>query len=583
MTRRLADVKVHALRCAAVARWKRAASLLLAWLASWPIAYVKAADSGTVELPPMLVEESVSSTPWLYVKVGGTEFLSRCSAATTRDLVEAWVTKLQLVRAMVPEEFLARMDVPAVFILYSQDLKQTVSAEIQRELQGGEDRSRPGVPVRENRVNIAPNMRLNDRDMHASIAYIDEALFEAAGVSVAPGHVRFLLNGRLPELPTWLMDGVERCYRGADFVIEPITLRPLVWNNHGESDALANDSSRPRALLPANELFAGDLARASESRHARRVETRASTQELFVRWAILSGGTTRETFWRFAARAAEVSVTEELFEEYFGFGFAELRDRLSDYLPKAAGETARIKTGKGPEVPEFEVERATPNEIARVRGEWERLAIGHVQRRLPQVREPYIAQARRTLRRAYDAGDRDPRLLATMGLCEIDAGNEAGAAQFLEPAAAGGVIRPRAYHELARLRFAELRRNTPETKLFSYTELAPVIDPLRRAVAQAPSLPEVFTLLAEAWARCEYDPNTDELEELRTGARLFARRPTVAYAIAAALARHGKTAEALVVLEAATSQPADEATRASITRLRTALTAGVADPATIRP
>jgi len=54
-------------------------------------------------------------------------------------------------------------------------------------------------------------------------------------------------------------------------------------------------------------------------------------------------------------------------------------------------------------LPDFEVERATSNEIARLRGEWERLAIGHVQRRLPRVREPYIAQARRTLRRAYDA------------------------------------------------------------------------------------------------------------------------------------------------------------------------------------
>ena len=145
-----------------------------------------------------------------------------------------------------------------------------------------------------------------------------------------------------------------------------------------------------------------------------------------------------------------------------------------------------------PPTPRFEVERATPNEIARVRVEWERLAIGHVQRRLPRVREPYIAQARRTLRRAYNAGDRDPRLLATMGLCEIDADNPGEARQYLEPAIAGGVVRPRAYYELARLRFAELRRGAPETKIFSFTELAPVIDPLRRAVTQATQLEEVL-------------------------------------------------------------------------------------------
>ena len=159
----------------------------------------------TVELPPMLVEESIASAPWLYVNAGGIEFLSRCSASTTRDLVEGWLTKMQLVRVLVPEEFLVRMDVPTVFVLYSQDLNQTVSAEIQRELQGGGDRTRNGDSPRGSGVNIAPSMRLSDRDMHASIAYIDESLFDASTMSVSPNHVRYLLDGRLPELPAWLI------------------------------------------------------------------------------------------------------------------------------------------------------------------------------------------------------------------------------------------------------------------------------------------------------------------------------------------------------------------------------------------
>ena len=297
--------------------------------------------------------------------------------------------------------------------------------------------------------------------------------------------------------------------------------------------------------------------------------------DLFFRWAIISGGPTREAFWKFAARAAAGPVNEEIFEASFGFDYAELRDRLSDYLPKAVAATPRINPAPLPPLPPIEVERATPNEIARLRGEWERLAIGHVQRRLPQVREPYIAQARRTLRRAFDAGDRDPRLLATMGLCEIDAGNEGGARQFLEPAIATGVVRPRAYHELARLRFADLRRGVPETKLFSFTELAPILEPLRRAVTQAPPLAEVFTLLAEAWARCELSPNAAEFRELETGARLFARRPNVGYPIALALVRHGKKTEAAAVLDAGAGHAADVDTRASITRLRAELAAGL--------
>lgn len=535
---------------------------------NWPASAAErpATTSAPVELPPMLVEESTSSVPWLYVNAGGTEFLSRCSPGTTRALVEGWLTKMELVRVLVPPEFLARMDVPSVFVLYAQDLTHTASVEIQRELQSGE-----GGATQSGGVNIAPSMRLTDRDMHASIAYIDESLFDAATMSVSPNHVRYLAQARVPELPSWLLDGLERLLRRADFVAEPITLRPLVWINQTESGAIASDPTHPRAVLPANELFAAETVRPAESRHPRRVATRASTRELFVRWAINAGGPTRDALWKLAAQAAGAPVTEAMFEASFGFDFSELRDRLSDYLPEAVRRASRIDPGRPPALPRIAVERATPNEIARVRGEWERLAIGHVQRRLPRVREPYIAQARRTLRRAYDAGDRDPRLLATMGLCEIDAGNEGDARAFLEPAVAGGVVRPRAYYELARLRFDELRRDAPETKSFTFTELAPVFEPLRRSLSQSPPLPEAFALLAQAWAHCEMVPNTAEFAELETGARLFARRPAVGYPTALALARHGRKTEAAAVLEACADYPMDENTWVGVARLRAEL------------
>lgn len=569
-----------------------AVSLAFVWHAASivpaPAAEAGAAMGAPVTLPPMMVEESTSSVPWLYVQAGDTEFLSRCSAGTTRQLVEAWLTGMQLVRVLVPEAFLARMEVPSVFVLYGQDAQQTVSAEIQRELQARGDRRRPGDFPSGARVDIALSMRLTDRDMHASIAYIDEAQFGAATLSVAPGHVRYLLEARVPKLPAWLVEGIERAYRGADVVLEPITLGPLIWHNRAESTALAADPARPRALLPAGELFALDPVRAAEYRHPRRVETRAAQQELLFRWAMVTGGATRDAFWTFAARAAEAPVTEEMFEACFGFGFSELRDRLSDYLPKTVAAMPRIRPGRLPPLPDFDVERATPGQVARVRGEWERLAIGYVRRRLPEVREPYIAQARRTLRRAYDAGDRDPRLLATLGLCEIDAGEEENARRYLEPAVAGGVQRPRAYFELARLRFADLRRNAPETKRYTFTELAPVITPLRQSLQQAPPLAEAAQLLGEAWARCEFSPNAAEFAELETNARLFTPQPKVTYALALALARHGRTAAAAAVIDASAPYPVDDDTRDALTRLRTGLAATLAPPAageppTVRP
>lgn len=537
------------------------ATLLIRSAVDTPAQPASTSTTQAVELPPILVEESISGVPWLYVGTGDLEFLSRCSFGVTRDLAEGWLRGMQLVRALVPDEFLLRMDVPTIFILYSQDIRQTLSAEIRRELQEAQGGA----------AAIAPSMRLADRDMHASIAYIDEALFNAETMSISPSHVHYLLRNRIPEPPGWLVDGVERTLRSIDHQEPPVTLLPLRWLDPQQGSALASDSSHPRALLPAAELFATGAAQASESRHPRRRATRLAQQELFYRWA-LSTPATREAFWKLAAHAAENPVTEDFFESVFGLDYSELRDRLSDYLPTAARRMQSIDLGKLPPLPEIKIERASPNQIARLRGEWERLAVNHVQRRLPGAREPYLDQARRTLRRAYDAGDRDPRLLATLGLCEVDAGNDAGAREFLDPATAAGVVRPRAYAEVARLRFAPLRERIAEGKSLSFAELAPVIGPLRQGVRQAPPLAETYMLLAEAWAACDLSPTAEEFAELENGARLFARYPEYALPLARAFARHEKRAEALHTLELSSREVADAATATGIARLRAELT-----------
>ncbi len=541
-----------------------------------PVArHAAAAEPETIQLPPMIVETSTEKVRWLYASGSGTEFLSRCSIATTRRYAEAWLKKMQLLRTLVPPAFLAQMDVPAVMVLYAQDLKEGVSPEIQRQLrevQADQNTGRrPGSPG-PTRVGYAPNLRLNDRDMHASFVYIDEARFEPKTLIVAPKYLRYLLERRVPLLPAWLIEGVDRTYVNADLVTAPITFPPFVWIHRWDSDALARDAQMPRALLPAVELFS-PLALSQESdRHPRRVEIMTSQVELFFRWAVDSGGPHRDALWKFAERAAVEPVTEEVFEACFGFGFSELRDRLSDYLPRAVRESPRTDPGKLAPLPPLDVRPATPHEIARLRGEWERLAIGHVQRDLPQVRELYAEQARRTLRKAFEAGDRDPRLLATMGLCEIDAGNEAGAREFLEPAIDAGVVRPRAYFEVARLRFTELRRAHP-TRLFTYAELAPVFAPLRQAATQAPPLPEVYTLFAEAWVRSGSQPSREDWALLETGARYFPHRPAVAFPLALVFASRGLKAPTEAILAAAEDYIADDAMRTRFAELRAVLAA----------
>src|SRR5215212_303585 len=99
-----------------------------------PMSAADAAPLGpVVELPPMVIEER-SPVPWLYTRVDDTEYLSRCSEATTRGYAEMRRSRMQWVRALFPEALLMRMDVPIVTVLVSQQKKSGNPAEVIGEL-----------------------------------------------------------------------------------------------------------------------------------------------------------------------------------------------------------------------------------------------------------------------------------------------------------------------------------------------------------------------------------------------------------------------------------------------------------------
>src|SRR5687767_9103918 len=60
-----------------------------------------------IELPPMIISETSKAPPWLYVAAGDTEYLSRCSAATTRDFVTAQLEVRRMLQVFVPADILA--------------------------------------------------------------------------------------------------------------------------------------------------------------------------------------------------------------------------------------------------------------------------------------------------------------------------------------------------------------------------------------------------------------------------------------------------------------------------------------------
>jgi hypothetical protein len=553
--------------------WRMALVILLA-LRATVAAEDQTANEPAVKLPPMIVQESLKGPRWQYASTTTGEYLSACSAGTTRDFIAAEQGMRQLLHVLVPEKFLVQSDVPAITVLYNSELKQKSSDEVvsalaqaSQEAERAEpDHERRARAARIGRVEVLPNLRLEDRDLKALFVYLDEGAFNSDRLVLVPEYVRAMLRERTPMLPAWLIEGIVDLYGHATFVDDPISLQPAIWVSRRDTHALERDAEWPRTMLPITDLFGIDPP-TDDTEHPRRAAIWRSQVALFARWGLDPRTGMRDNFWLFAERASEAPPSNQMFTECFGFGFSDLLDRLSDYIPLAVKEPIRIEPGKLPKLPKVEVRPATPDQVARLQGEWGRMEIAYVKARQPQFARDYADRARQMLRRAYQSGTRDPRLSAAIGLCELDSGNEAAGRPFLDQAAANDVVRPRVYYELARIRWTELPRDNASKTPFSALQITAIVEPLRVATKQRPALPEVYALFADAWLRCSDPAPPEDLATLSRGAKLFRWRPELAFRIALLQAKCGQRAEAAALLDDALHYVYDDATRSRFEQL----------------
>jgi hypothetical protein len=516
-----------------------------------PAAPLSAVERETaIELPPMIIAESSKAPPWLYARVGETEYLSRCTAATTRAYITSQMEISRMLRVFMPADFFSPTAVPIVSILAPLDSRQdsddVAAREMQRMQQKAlerlheEGRRELKVP-NAGRLRFLPNLRLDDRDMLAVFTYLNEKDFRRERIIAAPDYLYARLVARTPTLPPWLIEGLVGLYQQSLFTEQPITMDAAQWVSPADTAGLRRDAESRRVMLPAGDLFAARALVTAENQHPARVAAWRAQAVLFVRWALdPANAPAADSFWKLAQRSATDPITEAIFVGCFGFGYSDLQERLSDYLPVAVKQPARIPPGKLPALPRFDVKPATPAQIARLRGEWERLEIPFVRGKHPEFVPRYIEQARLTLRRPVGRGERDPQMLAALGLCELDAGDIEAARPWLEEAAAARVQRPRVHYEVARLRWLDLTRNTGENMGFTAAQVQPVLEPLRVAAAQIPALPEVYLLLGDALLRSRDRVSASDLALLVKAVPLFRRLPPIAFRLALVQLRDGQ-------------------------------------------
>ena len=565
--------------------------IVLLAIAALPFPSSRAQDDSAVPLPPFIVEEATKGPPWRYGQIPGFEILSRCPDRVTRSLAEAHYRLHVLLNLLLPEQLQLTFAVPKVIIYYDEELQSAASKEVMAAMVREQERKQPlptmqmelpgrfggrGIPVQINaapRFDFLPNLRLTDKDAMTVFALVREGAFKSDGLVLTRDYVSYLLFERTPTLPGWYAAGVLGLYDGMEFQTGELKFHSLVWISEAETDAVKMSPPAASPLRPLAQFLTIAMPIRGEPNAEQLRERWKAQATLLVRWA-LDGRTPaqRAAFSDFVARASFEPVTEASFQRGFGVDFATADAQLAAYLPVAVKKSTTLKPEHAIKVPKVELRNADEAEISRVKGDWERLEVAFVQKRSPELAPKYLEQARRTLLRAYDRGDRDPGLLANLGLCECDAGDDGRAREFLEAAALRGPMRPRANYELARLRFAELARN-PEGAggKLSTEQMSQVLAPLFAARALSPAMPEVYELIAKAWSRSSVVPTRGHLAVLDEGVRFFPRRVALVYQLAVLHAERGDTEDASALITLGLHLVTDEAERQRFTQLQARL------------
>lgn len=534
---------------------------------------MRAADDGAVSLPPFLVEEKTKGPPWRYVQVPGHEVLSRCADYSTEQVIDAHLRLEKLLDQILPERLRLKLTVPTSFVLVDESSQPASAQEVLgRMLQSSEAELpaadfgpgrtlRGSAPVR--RYNILPNLRLWDRDAIAVFMLVRRDGFDGNTLSLTPSYISYLLKNRLPALPAWFVGGFLTQYEHVHYEGEEIRLGPLEWISRDATSQLKKDPKTAPAPMPLAEFFVrGAEPREGESRSEllRRWQSQAAA---FVRWGLDGKDSPRrEALWRFVERSALEGYSDRLFEACFGVTPAAADALFVEHLPKVVTNTTKFRIRHVPE-PNLRLRDATEAEIARIKGDLERMEVSYVKDAFPAAAPRYLEQARRTLVRAYEHDVRDAGFLAVLGLCEVDAGNDVDARRYLEHASRLGTLRPRAACELARLRLAELRGPLAlaETKL-EPAQAVSVLEPLFAARAAEPPQAEVYELIAEVWRLSKTAPTRGHLAVLDEGVRYFPRRTRLVRLAAELYERHGFTREAATMAELGRRGATDDETRA---------------------
>jgi hypothetical protein len=299
-------------------------------------------------------------------------------------------------------------------------------------------------------------------------------------------------------------------------------------------------------LMPLDKMFAVDYSSPILSGSGRPTDPTSPNWKTqvtaFVHMCLYGeNGRYRPGFLKFAARTAQQPVTEEVFKECFGIGYKEMALRIRGYSEFTNYRGTIIEAKKGGNIlypPDpINLRAATDAEIGRIKGETFRLG-GHDDK---ATREFVVA---------YLRGERDPQLLASLGLMARQRHDDPRARTYLEAVAATGapVPRPRAYLELARLRAAEIKAKNG-SRPYTAEQMGAILTPLFVAQKLPQQLSDIYLEIAGVWENGSVTPTRDNIGALDYGISVFPYNGPLIVRTASLMIKYGYKADAAALIQ----------------------------------
>jgi hypothetical protein len=370
-------------------------------------------------------------------------------------------------------------------------------------------------------------------------------------------YVRYLLSQNDTRLPAWFEEGLSQIIMKMQFDKRWIEFAKLEDPNTISAQAamIADMNAQMTAEDPNAATFAGAPAEDRDFPAALRRRALIPLEKFFAvshdspeatntlgnnRWGkqayafvhmCLYGykGKYQKQFMAFLSRAAREPVTEEMFKECFRFpgkngtfkemSYKDMLMEIRSYCDFTVYEAKLFKSKEDVILPPplLVMRDATQSEIGRIKGEAMALA-GHTKAARAELIAPYIR------------GERDPYLLAALGLYELKNGEADRARKFLEAGVAAKAKRQEAALELAKLRYNDaIAKPAGKGGQLSTAQTNAVLEPLLLVRRQAPPMPGLYDLAGDAWLRSEAKPTKEEATLLIEGAQLFPTRLKLVY------------------------------------------------------